>query len=132
MTADAMMTLRAKRKIVGLVQKNIWLRREDIAEFERAVKPLKVAAREAIKDSRSAKLPMRRLQIPKIFEHRISFPKIKPPAALRAQLKDLGWEYDRDVRGNVWFGAWDISEKPRIDKDIQTLCDDYHAVSLNT
>lgn len=93
MSRQTMETVRKRRKALGLVQANVWIREEDREVFQAAVAPFRKAACDAERKAREEEAPF------EDFTYRVRFP-ISPPAAVRNAMKASGWLYDRE--GDVW------------------------------
>ncbi|GBQ86596.1 hypothetical protein [Asaia krungthepensis] len=93
MSRQTMETVRRRRKALGLVQANVWIREEDREAFQAAVAPFRKAARDIEQEAREEAVPF------EDFTYRVRFP-FAPPAAVRNTMKASGWLYDRE--GDVW------------------------------
>jgi hypothetical protein len=96
MSKETMAAVRKRRKALGLVQMNVWVREEDREAFVAATVPFRKAAQ--------GMEHVTRKQTPEPVPrgYRLTFP-ITPPAAVRNAMKASGWRYDRTA--NVWTVA---------------------------
>jgi hypothetical protein len=89
-----MTALRARREVAGLVQMNVWIRRDEAEAFRAAVQPFLQRAKVAAAQVPAAKPAA---QAKPLLGAAVCFVQRVPPAVVRDRMKAAGWCYDRET-----------------------------------